>query len=52
LDPIKRVIGRDGLEPFTLLPGQAADLTLIWPWSGEPYAILRMSEYRFAIHLE
>jgi hypothetical protein len=29
----------DGLEPFTLLPGQAVDLTLHWAWTGEPYAM-------------
>lgn len=42
----------DGLEPFTLLSGQAVDLTLIWPWAGEPYARLRVNEYRFGIQLE
>jgi hypothetical protein len=41
----------DGLGPFTLLPGQAADLTMIWPWAGEPYAMLRMGVYQFAIQL-
>jgi hypothetical protein len=42
----------DGLEPFTLRPGQAVDLTLIWSWSGEPYATLRLSVYQYAIQLE
>jgi hypothetical protein len=39
----------DGLEPFTLLPGQAADAALYWPWAGEPYAILRVGAYRYAV---
>ncbi len=39
----------DGLEPFTLLPGQAVDLTLIWPWSGEPYAMMKVGVYRYAV---
>lgn len=39
----------DGLEPFTLLPGQAVDLTLYWPWAGEPYAMLRVGVYRYAV---
>jgi hypothetical protein len=42
----------DGLETFTLLPGQAADLTLHWAWAGEPYAILRFGVYRYAVQLE
>ncbi len=42
----------DGLEPFTLLPGQAVDLTLHWAWAGEPYAMLRFGVYRYAVQLE
>ncbi len=42
----------EGLEPFTLLPGQAVDLTLIWTWSGEPYATLRLGVYQYALQLE
>jgi hypothetical protein len=45
-------IPADGLEPFTLLPGQAADLSLVWPWSGEPYAMLRFGVYRYAVQLQ
>ncbi len=44
-------ITADGLEPFTLLSGQAVDLTLIWAWTGETYAVLRIEAYRFAIQL-
>jgi len=39
----------DGLEPFTLLPGQAADLALHWAWAGEPYAVVRVGVYRYAV---
>jgi hypothetical protein len=42
----------DGLEPFTLLPGQAVDLTLVWAWAGEPYAALRLGAYQYALQLE
>ncbi len=45
-------IPADGLEPFTLLPGQAVDLTLIWSWGGEPYATLRLGVYQYALQLE
>ena len=41
----------EGLTPFDLLPGQAADMTLIWLWAGEPYASLAVGEYRFVIQL-
>jgi hypothetical protein len=39
----------DGLEPFTLQPGQAVDLTLIWAWAGEPYAMLQVTTYQYSI---
>ncbi len=39
----------DGLEPFTLLPGQAVDLTLHWAWAGEPHAVVRVGVYRYAV---
>lgn len=39
------------LNPFDLYPGQAVDLTLIWPWSGEPYASLVVGDYRYSIEL-
>jgi hypothetical protein len=38
-----------GLAPFDLLPGQAADFTLHWVWSGEPYASLGISDYKYAV---
>jgi len=40
------------LEPFTLLPGQAVDLSLHWAWGGEPYANLHVGEYRYAVQIE
>ena len=39
----------EGLAPFTLRPGQAVDLTLIWAWADEPYAMLRVGAYRYGI---
>ncbi|MBE2266700.1 MAG: hypothetical protein IAE80_00615, partial [Anaerolinea sp.] len=39
----------EGLSSFDLLPGQAADMTLVWLWSGEPYGSLGIGEYRYAI---
>jgi len=39
------------MQPFTLLPGQAVDLTLVWPWAGEPYGTLQVGSYRFAIQI-
>jgi len=41
----------EGLTPFTLLPGQAADMTLVWLWLGEPYGSLGIGSWRFAIQL-
>ncbi len=39
----------EGLFPFDLLPGQAADLTLVWTWSGEPFGALGVGAWRFAV---
>jgi hypothetical protein len=39
----------EGLTPFDLLLGQAADITLTWLWQGEPYASLGVGAYRFAL---
>lgn len=41
----------EGLAPFTLLPGQAADMTLVWPWQDEPYGSLGIGSRRFALQL-
>jgi hypothetical protein len=41
----------EGLEPFDLLPSQAADLTLTWRWVGEPYGSLGIGSYQFAVTL-
>jgi len=41
----------EGLQPFTLLPEQAVDLTLVWYRADEPYAALQVGGYRFAIQL-
>jgi len=42
----------EGLQPFTLLPEQAVDLTMVWYRADEPYAALQVGGYRFAIQLE
>lgn len=39
----------EGLEPFTLLSGQAADMTLIWLWQGEPYGSLGIGGYQYKL---
>ncbi len=41
----------EGLQPFTLQPEQAVDLTLVWYWGGEPFGALQVGSYRFAIQL-
>jgi len=39
----------EGLTPFDLLPGQAADMTLVWLWSGEPFGSFGVGAWRFAL---
>lgn len=39
------------LEPITLLPEQAVNLSLTWNWTGEPYAALQVGGWRYAIQL-
>ncbi|MBW4438283.1 MAG: hypothetical protein KME04_14185 [Pleurocapsa minor GSE-CHR-MK-17-07R] len=39
----------EGLARFDLLPGQAADITLVWLWSGEPFGSLGVGAWRFAL---
>ncbi len=41
----------EGLQPFTLLPEQAVNLTLVWYWADKPYAALQVGRYRWAIQL-
>jgi len=41
----------EGLTPFNLLPGQAAEVMLVWPWGGEPFGSLQVSSYRFTVQL-
>lgn len=40
-----------GLQPFTLLPEQAVDLTLVWYRADESHAALQVGSYRFGIQL-
>jgi hypothetical protein len=39
------------IQPLTLLPGQAVDITLYWQWQGEPYGVLEILAYKFAFTL-
>jgi hypothetical protein len=39
----------DGLVPFALLPGQAADITIHWVWAGEPFGTAGIVSFRFSI---
>jgi hypothetical protein len=39
----------EGLAPINLLPGQAADMTLVWLWQGEPFGNLGIGSWRFAL---
>ncbi|MBK9124910.1 MAG: hypothetical protein IPM16_17575 [Chloroflexi bacterium] len=41
----------EGMEAFTLLPGQAADVELVWLWSGEPYGSFGVGKYRIAVQV-
>lgn len=45
-------ITADGLTPFALLPGQAADVTVYWAWAGEPFGSLNVAGYRYAMQWE
>lgn len=39
----------EGLTPFDLLPGQAADMTLVWVWAGEPFGGLGVGAWRYSL---
>lgn len=41
----------ESLTPFDLLPGQAADLTLVWAWNGEPFGSFGAGAFRYSISL-
>jgi hypothetical protein len=43
-------IPAEGMTPIDLLPGQAADITLVWLWAGEPYGSLGVGGWLFAIN--
>lgn len=38
----------EALAAFALLPGQAADMTLVWPWSGERFGSMGVGAWVFA----
>lgn len=39
----------EGLEAFDLLPGQAADMTLVWSWAGEPFGSFGVGARRYSL---
>jgi hypothetical protein len=48
-NPLGPRIPAEGLTPFDLLPGQAADVTLVWPWAGEPYGALGVGGWQYGM---
>jgi len=40
------------LDPVTIQPKQALDLTIVWRWSGEPFASLQVGAWRFGVQIE
>lgn len=50
--PVGPRISPSGLMPFDLQPAQAADVTLEWPWAGEPYAMLSVTGFAFALQIQ
>ncbi|MEL6408231.1 MAG: hypothetical protein AAFR81_27950 [Chloroflexota bacterium] len=39
------------MNPITLLPFQAVDISITWVWANEPYAHLLIGEYTFTVTL-
>jgi hypothetical protein len=39
----------EGLIPFYLLPGQATDMTIIWPWPKAPFGSLEVGPWQFTL---
>jgi hypothetical protein len=51
--PLQPRVPSESLMPFSLLPNQAVELTLYYPWNGESYASLGIGEdYRFSIKIK
>jgi hypothetical protein len=51
-NPLGPQITAAGIVPFELQPAQAADVTLDWPWTGEPYAALHVTGFTFALQIQ
>jgi hypothetical protein len=47
--PIEPRIPAEGLTPFTLLPSQAADVSILWVYIGEPFALLGVNDYLYSV---
>lgn len=50
-NPLGPCVPAEGMLPFDLLPGQAADMTLVWVWAGEPYGSLGVGRWRWGLDL-
>ena len=48
-NPIGPHTPAEGLEPFTLLPEQVADLRLVWQWNDEAFMSLYIGQYLYSI---
>jgi hypothetical protein len=47
--PVGPRIPAETLPMFNLLVGQAADIELVWNWSGEPFGTFGVGEWAFAL---
>lgn len=47
--PVGPRIPAETLPMFNLLVGQAADIELVWNWSGEPFGMLGVDEWEFSL---
>ena len=48
--PTEPRIPAEGLTPFTLLPGQAVDVSVFWAYAGERYGVIGVNtEYKYGL---
>ncbi len=50
-NPVGAALPAEGMPPFDLLPGQEAEVTLVWGWDGAPYGKLIAIDYLFGFTL-
>ncbi len=48
-NPVGAALPAEGMPPFDLLPRQEAEVTLVWGWSAEPFGVLHIAAWRFAL---